>query len=1344
MKRSRPSIPGQDLFVSIERPVVILCRSSGDAETAERARLQEGYEGARNEMRMLTALRFWRVRRPLRALNWWLSALRRPRQSPLTDARCGAPTAPAPPKTSESASVGALGAKAPIPRARELGWVRQNLFPGLRVVIVTPDIHGPICNGGIGTAFAALAQQLAEWGVDVTIAYALGMYTESEPVSYWREHYAGLGVKFLALDETQLEMFPALGASRARQLPWRVYRWLERNEKSFDLAIFPEWMGLAYYVLTAKGQGLAFNDLVVAINTHSPESWATEGNRALPDSLDAVERDFMERESVRRADWVISPSRYLIDWMRGRKWVVPDQLRIIQNLMPNVLEPSSDSFLMQAQPATTIVFFGRLEVRKGLKLFCDAVGRMEAGERSKLQSIRFLGKAGVVSAGFNSLTYIAERTRDWGVRVDVVTDKNKDQALSELLQPGVLAVIASLSENSPYTVLECLHHGVHFVASRVGGIAELVHPDDADACLFAPTPQALSNCLQNAMTYGSPSVRMAQPRDGVREQWKGWLQEVTQTRRAPVLPADVSRGDIEGKPLVSICLVHYNRPQYLAQALASIRTQSYSNIEVVLVDDGSPSAIARQFLDNLEPEFRARNWQIIRQTNSYLGAARNRAAEAARGQYLMFMDDDNIAMPDEVETFVSAALRSGADILTCMAAPFTDEPEATPSRLWLPLGGASGAGIYHNVFGDANALWKRDEFLRHGGHTTDYGVGHEDWELFAEAVLTGALLEVVPRPLFWYRVSADSMLRTGNKWEDHARSARAYLRHDPSGLGMAAAYAAFLQRSREVDEKRWARENTIGLRLFRAIRMASDQSLRAKFVSAWHRHGFRNATNRALVKAGMSVQAMRRGESSAKHTRAASRGRLKKPERLDLRWEQGPPAISVFIGRVSGEPLSDSMAADFALIGALAAAGAPVRVIATDVSPGPSELQFRMLLQSRFSLPRKAQCRLQVLDGAAMPALCSKDDVFVTTDQNIALWLAKALGECATPVTAPAAGSAALGPWPSDGRGLAAFEAGGSARIEPIQDFVNAAQRLVEDFQSRQSSVRDQPPYGQGFRLISDCGLGYRVLKPVAADWIGRRACLFVHFDPDDRIDPYVVHYLSALKRSGVDPILISSSELDAAAVAEVEPILAGTVCRQNLGRDFSGWALALELFPQLLNCDEVIIANDSVYGPVGDLGTLFGRMQAVPWDVWGVAESLEIERHFQSWFVCFRQAALRSETFRSFWGGVLPLNDKTAIIENYEVPIARMFKSQGFEVGAVVGCGQLKARVGNPTLHPWRNLLDLGVPFVKVQLLRDNPLNTDLSGWISEVSRRGYPPRLILDHLRRVAGKGAAALQTR
>ena len=720
---------------------------------------------------------------------------------------------------------------------------RQNIFPNLRVVIVTPDIHGPIRNGGIGTAFAALAQQLAAWGADITIAYALGTHSENEPASYWQKHYADLGVKFLALTETQLQTVPSINAPHVRQLPWRVYRWLERNEKSFDLAIFPEWMGLAYYALIAKGQGLAFKNLVIAVNAHSPESWASEGNKVLPNYLDLIDRDFMERECVRRADWVISPSRYMIDWMRGRKWEVPDRVRIIQNLMPDTMGPLAG--ITPAQKSETLVFFGRLEFRKGLKLFCDAIDRLPPAQRNKLRAVKFLGKA-VVQGGFDSRRYIADRTRNWGIRVDVVTDKNKDQALVELSQPGVLAVIASLSENSPYTVLECLHHGVRFVASRVGGITELVHPEDTESCLFVPNPQSLANCLENAMTHGFSVARMAQPQSGTREQWQSWFQEVVQTRSAHVARADASAE----KPLVSICLVHHNRPQYLAQSLESLRTQSYPNIEVVLVDDGSPSAEAQQALTGLEPEFRSRGWQLIRQANSYLGAARNRAAEAARGQYLMFMDDDNIAMPHEVETFVSAALHGGADILTCASALFDEKPKKDPSNIWLPLGGAAGAGMYRNVFGDANAFWKRDVYLALGGHTTDYGVGHEDWELFAEAVLSGARLEVVPMPLFWYRVNTNGMLRSGDTWMDHARSARAYLRRDPGGLGMASAYAVFLKTSEEHEAfrpanmggKRWRR-------IWRALLRARDPSLRAQFIGVWRHQGFHIAVTRALKKA---------------------------------------------------------------------------------------------------------------------------------------------------------------------------------------------------------------------------------------------------------------------------------------------------------------------------------------------------------------------------------------------------------------------------------------------------------------------------------------------------------------
>ncbi len=670
----------------------------------------------------------------------------------------------------------------------------RTLDDRLRILIVTPDIHGPVRNGGIGTAFSALAISFVRWGYEVSILYALGDYTESEPVAYWREYYSAVGVNLIPLEAQTLDMKPELQGSLYSQSAWKVHCWLKTREQDFDLAVFPEWMGLAYYVLISKGHNLAYGDLTIAVNAHSPENWALQGNRALPDSPDMLDREFMERETVRRADWLISPSVYMFDWMQKHQWQLPAQRDVIQNLLS---ECSFQDERAEGDPAVReLVFFGRLEFRKGMKLFCDAIDRLSATQLRELERVTFMGKGSQVK-GLASAEYIRMRSHGWSIPVDIYTDRNREEALSYLARPGVLAVIASLSENSPYTVLECLHHRVCFLATTVGGIPELVHPDDRDRSLFDPTPTSLAQKLADALQEGTAPARMAQSQEQTRALWSAWLERIAQARRAEGLTA--VGGTREASPLISVCLVHHNRPALLAQALDSLRAQTYPNFEIVLVDDGSPSAEAQAFLDALEPEFASRGWQIIRQPNRYLGAARNRAAEASRGSYLLFMDDDNVAMPNELEVFVKAALNSRADILTCVAQLFQgDRPPAKPEKIWLPLGGALGPGLFRNVFGDANALWKRDVFLRAGGYTTDHGVGHEDWELFAEAIFRGFRLEIVPEPLFWYRIHASSMLRTGDIWADHARSVRPYIRHDPSGLGLASAYAVCLLQSRVV------------------------------------------------------------------------------------------------------------------------------------------------------------------------------------------------------------------------------------------------------------------------------------------------------------------------------------------------------------------------------------------------------------------------------------------------------------------------------------------------------------------------------------------------------------------
>ncbi|SPJ15766.1 hypothetical protein SBDP2_500009 [Syntrophobacter sp. SbD2] len=201
---------------------------------------------------------------------------------------------------------------------------------------------------------------------------------------------------------------------------------------------------------------------------------------------------------------------------------------------------------------------------------------------------------------------------------------------------------------------------------------------------------------------------------------------------------------------------------------------------MLLVDDGSDQPEALAFLDRLEPEFQSRGWRIIRQENSYLGAARNTGARHAHGEYLLFMDDDDYAEPHEISTFVRVAGYCGADILTCVAKLFSGNAAPSsysqvPDNVLLPLGAAADVGAVKNCFGGANALVRRSTFEKLGGFTEDYGVGYEDHEFFARAVLKGARLEVVPEELFWYRRQQRSMIQTTHPAANVFRSARPYL-----------------------------------------------------------------------------------------------------------------------------------------------------------------------------------------------------------------------------------------------------------------------------------------------------------------------------------------------------------------------------------------------------------------------------------------------------------------------------------------------------------------------------------------------------------------------------------------
>ncbi|GAQ86323.1 hypothetical protein KFL_002820190 [Klebsormidium nitens] len=710
----------------------------------------------------------------------------------------------------------------------EKGIVKE-LDRKLQVCFVTNEVAGPITNGGIGTAFTTMAYSLAERGHQVTILFTMGKVSMRGTFQEWVLHYAKAGIALLGLQR------PPPGTHHVPKAlieSHEVLRFL--RERSFDVVHFPDYQGAGYYSVLAKKQGLALKGTALVVGVHGPSFWAKKAGNGEPiTAVRSLEGNFMEQRAVALADYVVAPSQYILQWMESEGWQLDLERTFVQpNLLPKT-DWSPDHTRGKPRSSLTVfelVFFGRLETRKGAVTFCDAIDEIlggfteigdgslevlespkeadegESGDRSKgqvvgtpltesavarvnnetqatahqrivkadearsirmqlsgaqraevlskLERVTFLGRSAIIEAEWG-VEYVQRRARRWGALPwKIVTRMDPLEAKEYLRGPGRLAVMPSKVENSPYTVYECAELGIPFVAADVGGISDLIHPSDRPHALFEPTVQSLVDRLSRALLDGVRPARPAVDAAANENAWMTWHARTAAATRArdderwARLEANLAGKD---RPLVSVVMTHFNRPALCKQAIESLEAQDYpaESFEVVLVDDGSTQEDAIRFLDEIEPVFQSRGWRVYRQANAYLGAARNAGARLAKGKYILFMDDDNWAKPHEVSTYVRAMEWGGADVMTSFVDFFWSADARPPSEKdrpsYLFLGGSSDVGAFKNCFGDANCFVRKSSFFEIGGYTEDYGIGYEDWEMYANATLRGfrALLAAV-------------------------------------------------------------------------------------------------------------------------------------------------------------------------------------------------------------------------------------------------------------------------------------------------------------------------------------------------------------------------------------------------------------------------------------------------------------------------------------------------------------------------------------------------------------------------------------------------------------------------
>ncbi|MBU2653928.1 rhamnan synthesis F family protein [Acidomonas methanolica] len=236
-----------------------------------------------------------------------------------------------------------------------------------------------------------------------------------------------------------------------------------------------------------------------------------------------------------------------------------------------------------------------------------------------------------------------------------------------------------------------------------------------------------------------------------------------------------------------------------------------------------------------------------------------------------------------------------------------------------------------------------------------------------------------------------------------------------------------------------------------------------------------------------------------------------------------------------------------------------------------------------------------------------------------------------------------------------------------------------------------------------------------------KRICLFAQYDPAPGLPPQTRHYLRQLAACGYT-IHVALSGRETPDVATLTQLRAGIEnlpvqfhARPNGGLDFGAWQF-LVMRGITDTADEILLANDSVFGPLQPLAPIVQHMRGGDYDVWGMVHSRAVVDHLQSWFVNFTGAAFRHPAIIRIFAQPFNAMSKDEIVLHGELGLGLAITAAGLRKGASWSGTRGFARLiaTNPMHTDWRSVLRSGhAPFIKTELLRDNPSAIQgVEGW--------------------------------
>ena len=261
-----------------------------------------------------------------------------------------------------------------------------------------------------------------------------------------------------------------------------------------------------------------------------------------------------------------------------------------------------------------------------------------------------------------------------------------------------------------------------------------------------------------------------------------------------------------------------------------------------------------------------------------------------------------------------------------------------------------------------------------------------------------------------------------------------------------------------------------------------------------------------------------------------------------------------------------------------------------------------------------------------------------------------------------------------------------------------------------------------------------------------KRAVVFAHYDKDELVDDYVIYYLKSLKETAQNIIFVSCGNLSDEEKSKLDGIVSHIIAERHEEYDFGSYKRGFFYLKEnnlLENIDELVLANDSCFGPFYPFTEIFTEMEKKDCDFWGITKNnfgyRKVPNHFfvrrphiQSYFIVLKNNTFKSDDFTNFMKSIKPENNKCVVVSNYEIGLSEMLVEMGFRYDVYIDAYE---RINNMTIYKWRQLiLKYKMPFMKCSLPRlVNKNLTTIEGYqeiIKQVS--DYPVELIENNVKR------------